>query len=127
MHLICVAPDKVEEIWPHVRSIVKRAIDRGHTDWDFLERNLFSGAWLLWLAWDGKEIKGAVVTALVKDACELVACAGNDFRGWIHLIAGIEDYARNEGKKTMRLIGRRGWSRVLGDYKPTLVMLEKKL
>lgn len=127
MKLVCIPPDTVSTFWPHVKSIVKRAIDRGHTDWGFLESNLFTGAWLLWLIWDGKQIRGAVVTGLVGDACEIVACAGDGFRDWIHLLSEIEAYARTEGKSSMRLIGRRGWSRVLPDYKPTLVMLEKRL
>ncbi len=127
MKLVCVNPNNVGNLWPHVRGIIKRAIDRGHTDWGFLERNLYSGSWLLWLIWDGEQIKGAVVTGLVGDACEIIACAGDDYREWIHLISEIEDYARAEGMTSMRLIGRRGWSRVLRDYKQTLVMLEKKL
>jgi len=125
--LICVNPDQVGQVWPHVKGTIKRAIDRGHCDWAALQSNLFRGLVLLWVIWDGEKIKGAVLTQLVGDACEIIACAGEDFREWIHLIDKIEAYARDEGMTTMRLIGRRGWVRVLRDYTPTLVMLEKQL
>jgi len=127
MQVICVGPDHIRSIWPHVGRLVKRAIDRGYTDWGAVESNIFDGLWLLWIAWDGKEIKGAAVTGLVGDACEIIACAGDAMKTWVHLIADIEQYARNEGRKRMRIIGRRGWLRVLPEYKQTAVVLERAL
>jgi len=127
MEALCVGPDHIRSIWPHVRETVKRAIDRGYTDWSCVEPNLFDGLWLLWIAWDGEEIKGACVTSLAGDACEIIACAGHDIRSWGHLIEEIEQYARNEGRKRTRIIGRQGWIRVLPEYKLKAVVLERAL
>ena len=124
---VCVDPASVRLVWPRVGGMVKRAIDRGYTDWNCVEPNLLDGLWLLWLVWDGKEIRGVAVTGLGGGDCEIIACAGHDVRSWIHLIKDIEQYARNEGRKYVSIIGRRGWARVLPDYKQTAVVLRKEL
>ena len=36
---------------------------------------------------------------------------------WLHLLDGIEAFARAEGCDAMRIIGRKGWARVLKDYR----------
>ena len=124
---VCVDPASVRLVWPRVGGMVKRAIDRGYTDWNCVEPNLLDGLWLLWLVWDGKEIRGAAITSLVGDACEIVACAGYDVKSWLHLMKDLEQFARNEGRKRMRIIGRQGWRRVLPAYRQTAVVLERAL
>jgi hypothetical protein len=127
MQAICVDPNRVAEIWPHVAPLVKKAIDRGFSDFSAIEANVFDGLHLVWLACDGEKIVGVAVTSLVGDACEIIAAAGEDVRSWIHLIGPIEDYAQAEGRKRMRIIGRQGWKRLLPDYKQQAVVLERKL
>src|SRR5581483_2696838 len=46
---------------------------------------------------------------------------------WLPLIAELEHYARREGCQAMRILGRRGWSRLLPEYRCTRVLLEKPL
>jgi hypothetical protein len=123
---VCVAPKRVAEVWPHIAPLVKRAIDRGFSRFSIIEANVLDGMYLVWLAYDG-QIKGVAVTGLVGDACEIIAAAGADVRSWIHLLGPIEDYARAEGRKRMRIIGRQGWKRLLPDYKQQAVVLERKL
>ena len=120
-------PNRVAEIWPHVAPLVKRAVDRGFSRFSIIEANVLDGMHLLWLAVDDNKIVGVAVTGLVGDACEIIAAAGADVRSWIHLIGPIEDYARAEGRKRMRIIGRQGWKRLLPDYKQQAVVLERKL
>jgi hypothetical protein len=127
MQAICVDPNRVTEIWPHAAPLVKRAIDRGLSRFSIIEANVLDGMHLLWLAVDDNKIVGVAVTGLVGDACEIIAAAGADVRSWIHLIGPIEDYARAEGRKRMRIIGRQGWKRLLPDYKQQAVVLERKL
>ena len=127
MQAVCVDPNRVTEIWPHVAQLVKRAIDRGLSRFSIIEANVLDGMHLLWLAIDDNKIVGVAVTGLVGDACEIIAAAGADVRSWIHLIGPIEDYARAEGRKRMRIIGRYAWKRLLPDYKQQAVVLERKL
>jgi hypothetical protein len=87
-------------------------------------------------------IKAAAVTQLSAvngvRFCTIVACGaspskpggrrrGRDRDEWLPLLAGLERYAKAEDCKAMRIFGRRGWERLLPDYKAARVLLEKEL
>jgi hypothetical protein len=96
-----------------------------------LAKALVERRMLLWLAWDGTEIVGACVTELSKTTrglvCIIVAMGGNDRKRWLHFTKQLEDFARAEQCVAMRLYGRKGWKRVLRDYRETRIILEKEL
>ncbi len=129
---ICVDPARVREFWPYTSSLIRRAIERGGLSrFDDVERDILAGASLLWLAWDGRAVAAAAVTQLaVTDAgkvCILVACGGTRMRRWLPLLAAIETYARSEMCALVRILGRKGWMRVLSQYQAQRIILEKKL
>jgi hypothetical protein len=130
--LVCVAPARVREIWPHVRTTLLAAVkvtNLSHTQ--DIEDAILSGRSLLWLVWDGRLIKAAVSTELMATDtdkfCVLTACGGKDMRDWLMLLGKIEEYAKAEGCKALRIYGRRGWKRVLEDYRETAIVIEKDL
>lgn len=127
MIAVCVDPAIINLVWPKVSKSVRRAIDRGHNRFEEVERNILNGLSLVWLALDGDDIEGVAVTGLFGDACEIIAASGHNFRSWLHLIDELENYARAEGKTRMRIIGRKGWVKVLPDYKQTSIVLERAL
>ena len=43
------------------------------------------------------------------------------------LIAGLEAYGRAQSCAAMRICGRRGWRKLLPEYRTTRVLLEKEL
>jgi hypothetical protein len=130
--LVCVDPARVHEIWPHVAPLVARAMRRGGMGaFPDVERGVREGRALLWLAWDGKDILAAAVTQLdlvdgVK-LCTIVACGGQGFARFGPLIRGLERYAEAEGCTRMRICGRKGWARLLPDYRIQRVIIEKEL
>lgn len=131
-NLICVAPNRVHEFWPHARELIRNAILRTNlSHFQDIEYDILSGDGFLWLAWNGEEIEAAATTALIRtDAdkvCVLTACSGEDMTRWISLISGIEAYAKSEGCACVRIYGRKGWSRVLEGYDVQHVVLEKAL
>jgi len=130
--LICVAPQRVRELWPHVAPLLRTAITRtGLCAFADIERDILKGVALLWIAWDGRAIEAVASTSLQQtDAgkvCVITACAGTNMADWVPLIAGIETYAREEGCKSVRIFGRKGWLRVLNDYTQSGVILDRKL
>jgi hypothetical protein len=128
MDLVCVDPTRIDEIWPHAKHLIKAAIDATElSDFRDIERAVLDGDQLLWLAWDGHAIMAAATTQLLKGVCVLTACSGHHRERWLPLFAQIEKYAQNEGCSTMRLYGRKGWERVLQDYRIEHVVLEKRL
>jgi hypothetical protein len=132
VELICVAPDRVHEFWPHVSDLIHRAIRRtnlSHSqDIDF---DVLNGDGLLWIAWNGSAVEAAATTSLIEtDAekvCLLTACGGKDMRRWLGLLGQIEDYAKAEGCSRVRIFGRKGWVRMLERYRIRNVILEKEL
>lgn len=130
--LVPVAASLVKDVWPHAQALVKRAMDRTSLgNFEDIERDVLGGLQQLWLVWNGTEIKAAVVTRLVtinhEKICIIVACGGRDRAQWLPLIAEIEQFARDEGCSAMRIIGRKGWQRILADYKATYVVMDRKL
>ena len=98
---------------------------------DEIEDDVMAGHALLWLVWSAPEIKGAAVTQIVATqisrVCVIVACGGENMRLWLPLIGKIENYARDEGCDAVRILGRKGWMRVLKDYSAPAVILERRL
>ena len=96
-----------------------------------LVHDLHSGLALLWLAWDGERIEAAAVTQLDvangQKFCTIVACGGRGLKDWRSLISALERFARDEGCVSVRINGRRGWARVLPDYRLHSIVLEKEL
>jgi hypothetical protein len=132
VELICVDPKRVLEVWPAVRHLITRAVLRTNLSHSSdIEYDTLHGDGLLWLAWDGRTVKAAATTVLTEtDAgtvCILTACGGEDMAQWLPLLAKIEDYARAEGCGCVRIYGRKGWARVLPDYRVEHVILERSL
>ena len=151
-HLVCVPPDKVALAWPPVRSLIFAAMKRGDlSSFGPVEDSVLRGDALLWLALtyeDGDRVRidAAAVTELHRTewrkVCVVVACGApsrlqassraaasrvSDMRRWIGLLERIEEFARDEGCEATRIIGRKGWARVLTSYQTKRIVLEKDL
>lgn len=96
-----------------------------------MEDDVFSARALLWVAWRTPEIVAAVVTQIRATengrVCYLGACGGKDSASWLHLMAAIEQYARDERCNKIRAVGRKGWLRVLPDFTSPMIVIEKDL
>jgi hypothetical protein len=126
VELVPVDTPLVAGIWPHTREMVKRGMSRADAgDFERTERELFAGLQQLWLAWNGKAIEAIAVTQLTtigdKKFCVIVACSGHGVRRWVHLIAGLEQFAKAEGCKA------KGWERALENYRIKHVVIDKEL
>lgn len=129
--LVCVDPERVRDCWPHVAPLLKAAVT--HTNlacFDEIEREVLSGRSLLWLAWSD-HVEAAATTVLTEtDAgrvCVLTACGGRNMKRWLPLLEIIEVYAKAEGCDRLRIFGRKGWHRMLADYRVTNIIVERTL
>ena len=119
-------------VWPRVREQLFAAVrrtDLSHTA--DIESDVLFGDGLLWLICDGDEIEAAGATLLVNTdqhlVCLITALGGTKMNKWLGLLAEIETWARSEGAALVRIMGRRGWERMLKDYHVSSVVLEKAL
>jgi hypothetical protein len=132
MRIICVDPALADKVWPHVDSAIRAAMQRGAIGaFQPVAQSVLAGRALVWLATDGERIRAAAVTELHatewRKVCVIVACGGNAMRSWLHLIREIEQFAKDEGCAATRIVGRKGWARMLKDYRTKRIILEKEL
>ena len=128
--LICVYPGQVDEFWPYAEPFLKRATEKcGNWSIDEIRRELGNGA-LLWIVWNGTELKAACVTRLAEikgeKVCQVLVCGGSD-EDWRTRFEEIEDYARNEKCVKAQIQGRKGWARIFSDYELAWITLEGRL
>lgn len=130
MNLACVPPAQAAQAWGLVGHLIAEAM-RGDHDVSVVHGDVTSGRSLLWLAIGGDAIHAAAVTEINEIAgrriCTIVACGGEDMSKWLHLIEGLEDYARRESCVATRINGRKGWARALAGYDCRYIVLEKAL
>ena len=130
-----VSPGNIGLIWPQVEKYIKSAFEAGIGD--DTEKSalslLFKGDAQLWVAHEGAKIQGARITrnCVVNNGrkiCFTIACGGEDFASWVHLMDDVERWAKNQGCDALRISGRAGW-RILkkrGYFEP-FVLIEKAL
>lgn len=86
---------------------------------------------LLWVRWDGEELRAAAITQLTivprGKVCTVVACGGERAGSWKAAIEPIEAYAKEQGCAAMRIQGRPAWARVFNDFDLEWVVLERRL
>ncbi len=130
--IACVEPRQVRDFWPLVKPLLKSAIDKTRLSrWQSIADDILCGKSLLWLCVDKGKILCAGATSLqITDSglvCVITACGGTDLKRWVHLLEKVEIYAKAEGCRCVRILGRPGWSRVLTGYDVKSVVIEKDL
>jgi hypothetical protein len=126
-----VPVEQVKFIWPIVSEWVRRSIERVDlSKFDCVERQVFSGDALLWVVHNGV-IKAAVITQLSivegGKVCTILSCGGGGVIKALGLLERIEEYAKQEGCRSVLVYGRKGWARALRDYRSAAVVLRKEL
>lgn len=132
VNLVCVDPSRAAEMWPHVSTLLQSAFTKtGFCLFSDLERDVLKGDALVWLAWNGESIEAAAATALHPTdhglVCSVLACGGEEMGRWLPLLDRIEQFARDEGCVRSRVVGRKGWTKMLNGYHEKHVVLEKDL
>jgi len=133
VNLFCLGSDQIDDLWDEFSEHIYRLerLDRlGHLTPDDLREELKQAKKQLWgIQIDGRVI-GIAVTRIGRQTCEVFAAAGTQTApGQIQaLYTEIERWALSQGCIRMRIVGRRGWQRMLKGYEPTRdVILEKEL
>lgn len=132
--LICVPPDIVPQVWPFVSGLMWVAVKKGGlSSFAPIQDDVLNGRSLLWIAWGGDttKVEAAGISQITetewRKVCTIVAVAGKQMERWLSLLGQIESYAKQEGCTGMRIMGRRGWEKVLPDYHVKRIVIEKVL
>lgn len=131
--LVCVAPQRVAEIWPHVAHFIESAFlsGRGDDTADVVRADLDAGRSLLWVVWDGSGFLAAATTKIIdyptKRVCLVTSCGGRELTRWIAFLDDLMRYAKDQNCAVFRIEGREGWKAMLPDFRQPFIVLERVL
>ena len=95
-----------------------------------LREACMNGEAQLWFAWSD-HLEAALVTTVMDTpkgrVCLFLSFGGKDMSRWLGLLDEIETWAKKQGATITRTFGRKGWGRVLKDYRPRYYVYEKEL
>ncbi len=102
-------------LWPAIYTLLDKAVIRGGNDWDDLASDLREGRAQLWLTFTDEPV-AAMVTRMDGDTFEVWLAGGAVLSGSVPFLETAIEAARQVGATNGRIIGRKGWERVLRDY-----------
>ena len=125
-YLVLVEPEDVDEVWPHVREGVQKAMVHSDSvmDGDDFLVELDSGKVRLWVFVSEKEIVGHMISELIryprKSFVRILTmyCEGGEkgMKGmdlWSQFVPAVEEYALMHGCSHLEAYTRRGMVRAL--------------
>ena len=128
-----VQPEEVAHIWEEVAPLLERV--KEHTEGEFETDDYLEplphGDMHLWIATEQSDVKAAMVTQFAiypqKNMLRIISMAGEDFeeiRGFQDM---IEAFAIKSGCSALEMWGRKGWKKLLPDWKDTYIVYTKDL
>lgn len=107
-------------MWPEVEPHLVPAIEMSRGCFEAVDVMALcaTGAMQLWVAYDGDDLVGAIVTELVdfprRRMTRAPFAGGKDIRRWYAAMdAAVESWGRSWGSTGICAIGRKGWSKIL--------------
>lgn len=102
-------------LWPSIIALLSKAVERGGNDWVELEQSLRDGRSQLWLTVEDRPV-AAMVTRIDGDTLEVWLAGGAVLSGSVPFLETAIEASKAAGTTNGRIIGRKGWTRVLRGY-----------
>lgn len=102
-------------LWRDIRRLLDKAVRRGGNSWAEVQRKLQNGQAQLWLAVEDEPV-AAMVTKLDGKVLEVWLAGGAVLSGAVPFLETAIAAAREVGATSGRIVGRKGWERVLAPY-----------
>ena len=127
-----IEKDEVKNIWNDVKDIISRTNNDVLNEKDILYY-LEEGIYTLWIMTEPDSDN--IVTAMILNFghyprykfCMIGPIAGERMSEWIGDLSILEEWAKSQGCHYIDLYGRRGWKKLLKEYKEDCILLRKKL
>lgn len=128
--LSLIPADLVDEVWPLCAALIEAGCANGETTADEMRIDAIGGRADLWMAWSGK-CEAAAITRMLQThngkVCLIDSFAAESWKRVKSLLPELENWARNAGAIATRTHGRKGWERMLPEYKLRWVILDREL
>ena len=134
MKATIVEPEDVPYIWDNVAPLLSKVIQHseGELETDDYLSNLMSGSMQLWIVTEDGKIILSMVTQIIqfpqKKVLRTIALAGERFKE-VHSEFSdmLASYALKNECSSLELWGRKGWKKMLPDWKDTYIVYTKDL
>ncbi len=134
MNAQLIQPEDVAYLWDDVGPMLAKVTERSEGEFepdDYLE-TLTQGAMQLWIATEEKNITLAMVTQIIsypqKKVLRVIAISGEKFiEAHSQFNDMVEAFAIRVGCSSMELWGRKGWKKMLPDWKDSYIVFTKDL
>ena len=128
MSVFCVGSDQIDEYWGDFEPHLQRFERLGHINVIETRDDLRSSRKQLWGYQTDHGVLGVCITRVAGQTCEICGAVGSASKQQIvEVYLAIERWAREIGCTRMKLMGRRGWLRVLDGFTQTGIIAEKDL
>ena len=128
-----VHPSEIPKIWNEVLPQIERCVPHSEgemTPEDFYIA-LIEAEMQLWIAVEEDEVIASMVTQVItypsKKVLRVIAIAGREIGKWFHFQPDLEEFAILMGCSSLEAWGRKGWKRILSDWKDSYVVYTKDL
>ena len=134
MKALLINPENIPVIWDDVAPLLDRVTEHNEGQFeanDYLEP-LTSKIMQLWIAVEEDYLHTVMITKIIeypnKRVLRVIAIAGSEFKT-LHSKFNdmIESFALREGCSSMELWGRKGWKKMLPDWKDSYTVFTKEL
>ena len=125
--------DKVASIWEEVYPLIDKAqvYAAGELDTQDFFAMIENGDMQLWIAEDDGDIFAMMLTEFVqyprKKVMRIVSIGGEGMNRWMKYFPALEAAALSVGCTGFEIFGRKGWLRVLKDWKCSYHVLTKDI
>lgn len=117
-----IPPEHVAAVWPRVEGYIDEVVKQTHGRYlvEDVFAQLIDGSHLLWIAFEGEHVKGAVVSCFQyyprKKVLSCPFVTGEEFATWKKpILAVLHRFARDNGCEGIEATGRIGWARMFKD------------
>ena len=128
-----VSPDDVHVVWDNIQEYIENVIDHSAGEANVADyyEYLTEGEMQLWVAADNDNILACMVTQIApypsKRVLRIIALGGVEMEKWIEFLPDIEHWAMGMGCSSLEAWGRKGWLKILTDWKCSYHILTKDL
>ena len=130
-HLL--APEDVAYVWEEVVPLLARVVPHteGELEPDDYIEPLTHGDMQLWVVIENKHVNAALVTQIIpypqKKVLRLISLAGEDFQEIKDFLEMVEVFALKNECSALEMWGRKGWKKLLSDWKDSYIVFTKDL
>ena len=118
-----------EEVVPLLARVAPHTEGELEPD-DYIEP-LTHGDMQLWVVVENKHVNAALITQIIpypqKKVLRLISLAGEDFQEIKGFLEMVEVFALKNGCSSLEMWGRKGWKKLLSDWKDSYIVYTKDL